>query len=242
MAAVPSTASIAVDPSWRLHPSKPAVLVAVVRRLVPTIVEASLIPTLLFYVFLFTLDLRWAFGAALAWSFAAVAVRFIGRRRIPALLVLATMGLAVRTGVFLFSESSFVYFVQPIVRTVITAAVFAMSALVGRPLIARFACDFCPLAAEVQQRPPVVALFRRLTYLWARVNGLTAAISLALLLTVPVGVFYGTANACGWTLIAIGVVMTVADAVATARREGLATAVAPDGTLRAYVATPAAVA
>jgi len=237
VALVPSSVTPA-DPSWRLHPSKLAVLVAVIRRLVPTIVEASLIPTLLFYIFLFTLDLRWAFGVALAWSVAAVAVRVAGRRRIPALLTLATIGLAVRTGVFFLSDNSFVYFVQPVVRTVITAGVFAMSAVVGRPLIARFACDFCLLAVDVRQRPAVAALFRRLTYLWAAVNGLSAGISLALLLTVPVGVFYGTANACGWILIAAAIVITVADAVGTARREGLATAVAPDGTLRACVASP----
>jgi hypothetical protein len=234
-----SPATIAAEPSWQLHPSWPRVLAAVVRRLVPTIIEASLVPTLLFYIFSLTLDLRWAFGAALMWSFAAVAVRFAGRRRIPALLVLATTGLAVRTAVFLVSESSFIYFVQPIIRTVITAAVFAMSAVIGRPLIARFACDFCPLAGDVRARPSVDALFRRLTYLWAAVNGLTAAISLTLLLTVSVGVFYGTANAAGWILIAVGVVVTVIDAVRTARREGLATAVAPDGTLHAYAATPA---
>lgn len=237
MAVVPASIS-AADPSWRLHPSRLDVLRAVGRRLVPTLVEATLIPMLLFYVFLYTLDLRWAFGVALLWSFAAVGVRFVGRRPIPALLVLATLGLSVRTVVFMLSDSSFVYFIQPIIRAVITAGVFALSALVGRPLIARFACDFCPISVDVQERPSIVALFRRLTYLWAAVNGLAAAISLTLLLTVSVPVFYGTANAAGWILTVSGVVVTVVVAVGTARREGLATAVAPDGTLRAFAVMP----
>ena len=88
----------------------------------------------------------------------------------PGLLVLASLGITVRTVIYLFSNNSFVYFVQPILRTVVTSAVFALSVLVGRPLIARFAADFCPLEPEVQDRPAIQRLFRRLTYLWAAVN------------------------------------------------------------------------
>ena len=78
-------------------------------------------------------------------------------------------------------------------------------------------------------------LFRRLTYLWAAVNGLVAAASLTLLVTVPVGVFVGTEMAAVWVITCSGVVLTVSDAVRTARREGLATAVADNGRLHAYV-------
>jgi len=53
--------------------------------------------------------------------------------------VLATLGISVRTLVYVLSGNSFVYFLQPIMRTVVTAAVFALSVCVGRPLIARFA-------------------------------------------------------------------------------------------------------
>ena len=38
------------DVTWRLHPPKRSVVVAVVRRLIPTLIEATLIPTVLFYV------------------------------------------------------------------------------------------------------------------------------------------------------------------------------------------------
>lgn len=99
-----------------------------------------------------------------------------------------------RTIIFLFNENHFVYFFQPILRTVATASVFALSVLVGRPLISRFAGDFCPLSRDVQSRPAVVQLFRRLTYLWAAVNATAAAVSLTLLLTLPVAVFVGTAT------------------------------------------------
>ena len=109
---------------------------------------------------------------------------------------------------------------------------------IGRPLVARFAADFCPLSPDVQERPAVVQLFRRLTYLWAGVNGVAAAATLTLLLTVPVAVFVGTAAVSTWIITCSGVVVTVSDSVRTARSEGLHTAVASNGRLHAYVALP----
>ena len=83
-------------------------------------------------------------------------------------------------------------------------------------------------------RPGIAGLFRRLTYLWAGVNLAAAAVSLTLLLTVPTPVFVGTTTLAAWALTCTGVVLTVADAVRTARSEGLATAIGPNGMLRAY--------
>jgi hypothetical protein len=116
-----------------------------------------------------------------------------------------------------------------------TAAMFALSVRVGRPLIARFAADFCPLSPDLQVRPAIIRLFRRLTYLWAGVNAIAAAVTLTLLLTLPVAIFVGTATVSAWVITCSGVVLTVSDSVRTARSEGLHTAVAPNGRLHAYV-------
>ncbi len=220
---------------WRMHPSKLVVVGAVTRRLVPYLIEATLIPTVVFYVCLLALNLTWAFVGALGCSYAAVARRRMSGRPIPGLLVLACLGITVRTVIFRFSNSSFVYFVQPILRTLVTAATFALSVLVGRPLIARFASDFCSMSPEVEGRPAIVRLFRRLTYLWAGVNVALAAVSITLLLTVPVAVFVGTTTVAVWTITCSGVVLTVSDSVRTARSEGLSTAVGPQGTMRAVI-------
>jgi hypothetical protein len=225
------------DDSWRLHPSKFSVVKAVGRRLVPYLIEATLIPSVLFYLFYVTLELKWAMVAVLTWTYASVARRVITRQRVPGLLVLATLGISARTAIFLLSSNHFIYFFQPILRTVITAVFFAMSVVIGKPLIARFAADFCPLTDDVQRRPAVISLFRRLTYLWAGINAIAAVTSMTLLLTLPIAVFVGTAMAAGWIITCSGIVLTVSDAVRTARREGLATAVAPNGMLRAYVST-----
>ena len=214
---------------------------AVARRLWPYLIEATLIPTAVFYVLLAaTNELRWALLGALAWSYASVARRRVGGHPIPALLVLATFGISVRTLVYFWSSNSFVYFAQPILRTVLTAGLFAGSVIIGRPLIERFAADFCPLSPDVQQRPGILRLFRRLTFLWAGVNALAAAASLALLLTVPVSVFVVTAAVSAWIVTCTGVVVTVADSVTTARREGLITALSPSGTLYAATVHPGA--
>jgi hypothetical protein len=227
------------DVAWRMNPSNVSVVKAVGRRMVPYLIEATLIPMALFYVFFITFELKWAIVAALVWTYAAVGRRILTGRPVPGLLVLATLGISVRTVIYLLSGNDFVYFFQPIMRTVATAGAFALSVRMGRPLVARFAADFCPLTPDVQERPAVVQLFRRLTYLWAAVNGVAAAATLTLLLTVPVAVFVGTAAVSTWIITCSGVVLTVWDSVRTARSEGLHTAVSSHGRLHAYVAPSA---
>ncbi len=204
----------------------------------PYLVEATIIPTALFYTLLVLGDMRWALGGALLWTYGALVRRAVSGRPVPGLLILATLGISVRVIVYLFNHNDFVYFVQPIMRTTMTGLVFAGSVAFGRPLIARFAGDFCPLAPDVSVRPGILSLFKRLSLLWALVNGLAAASSLALLLTVPVSVFVVTAAVSAWIVPCTGVVVTVADSVTTARREGLITALSPDGRLYASTVHP----
>lgn len=213
---------------------------AVVRRLVPYLIEATVIPTVVFYGLLLVSDLRWALVGALTWSYGALARRVLTRRRVPGLLILATLGITVRMVVYLWSSNEFVYFVQPILRAVFTALLFAGSVAIGRPLIARFAGDFCPLSADVLARPGISRLFSRLSLVWAMVNALAASSSFVLLLTVPVSVFVLTAAVSAWIVTCSGVVVTVADAVTTARRERLVTALSADGRLFAASVRPAA--
>jgi hypothetical protein len=45
------------DVAWRMNPSKLLVVRAVGRRMVPYLIEATIIPTTLFYLFLITFEL-----------------------------------------------------------------------------------------------------------------------------------------------------------------------------------------
>ncbi|MGE0139555.1 MAG: VC0807 family protein [Ilumatobacteraceae bacterium] len=222
------------DASWRVDPSWTVVVFAVARRLLPYLVEATMIPTALYYAGLVTLGQMWGIVAAAAWTYVSVARRILHRKPVPGLLVVASVGISVRVGTYLVNESSFVYFVQPIIKTVATALLFAVSVIVGKPLVARFAADFCTFGDDVGRRPAIVSLFRRLTFLWAGAQITIAGAHLALLLTVPVAVFVGTAAAIAWTVMCAGVVLTVADAVRTTRNDGLRTALAHGASLHAY--------
>ena len=68
------------DVGWRLNPSKLAVVKAVGHRMVPYLIEATIIPGALFYLFLITFELKWAIVAALGWTYAAIGRRLITGR------------------------------------------------------------------------------------------------------------------------------------------------------------------
>jgi hypothetical protein len=219
------------------NPGRRSVLTAVIRRLWPCLTEATLIPTGLCYLGLVLSGLTLGIAAAATWIYLTVVFRLVTRRPLSGLLVLATVGFSVRLAMYVWNDNSFVYFVQPIARTLIVAVMFAASALIGRPFVARFAADFCFFTPDVAARPAIASLFRRLTYLWAAAQGLTAAANLTLLLTVPTAVFVGTAAASAWLVIGLGTVLTVADSVKTTREDGLLTTITRGGHLHAYVAT-----
>jgi hypothetical protein len=197
------------------------VLAAVARRGLPNLVEATIVPAVLFFVLSSTIGPVVAMAAVLAWGYAAILRRVVCGERIPAILLLATLGLTTRTLVGLLSGSTFAYFLQPVATTVVLAGVFLGSVLIGRPVIARLAHDFCPITPEVAGRPGVVRLFVGLTILWAGVHLVTAATTFGMLVSMSVTTFVAikTLTCLGITVGAI--VITVAWALRTARSEHL---------------------
>jgi hypothetical protein len=135
--------------------------------------------------------------------------------------LLATLGLTVKTLVALLSGSTFAYFLQPVATTVVVAGVLVGSLLVGRPLVARFAHDFCPVTPEVARRPAVVRLFIGLTVLWAGAQLLTAAITFAMLVTMSVPMFVALKTVVYVGISITAIVITVCWALRTARKEQL---------------------
>lgn len=206
--------------------SKRPVLLAVARRGLPNIVEATIVPAVLFFVLVSTIGATVAMAAVLAWGYCAVVRRVVMRKRVPMILVLATVGLTVKTVVGLLLASTFAYFLQPVATAGALAAVFLVSVLVGRPVIARLAHDFCPIAPEVAARPAVIRLFAGLTVLWAGVHLLTAAATFGLLISLPVPIFVVLKTVSGLGITCAAIVATVSWALRTARREQLVFAAA----------------
>jgi hypothetical protein len=197
------------------------VLTAVLRRGLPNLVEATVIPTILFLSVGAVIGAGAAMIAVFVWGFGAIARRRLVGTPIPALLLLGTFGLAVRTIVGVASGSTFAYFVQPVATTVGLAVIFAGSVFVGRPLIARLAHDFVPLHPEVATRPAVIRLFAGLTLLWAGVHVLTAATTFSMLVTLPVPLFVALKTGACAAISVAAIAVTVVVSLRTARREQL---------------------
>jgi hypothetical protein len=200
--------------------SKLTVFWKVVRRSGPHLLEASLIPTALFYCGLVFVGLGAAFAAALLWTYAALGCRLVRRQPVPPLLVLGVIGITVRTTVAFASGSSFLYFAQPIAGSLLMACVFLVSVVIGRPMVERLALEFWPLTPEMLARPAVSHLLRGLTFLWAGINLAIGATMLTLLLCLPLATFVAIKQLVSLTITGVGVAVTIDRAVRTARREG----------------------
>lgn len=203
------------------HATTRSTLRAVLRHSWPTVVESTLVPTALFYVAWVAIGPFTAYVAALAWGYGVLARRLVTGRRVPGLLVLALVGLTVRTALALATGSAFVYFAQPVLTTSVLALVFFCSALTARPLVARLAADFFPLTAEMAMRHGVRRLFRRLSMLWAGVHLVNALAAGGLLLALPTVAFVPTKTVVALVVTSAGVAATVVWSLRVARREGI---------------------
>jgi hypothetical protein len=201
--------------------SKRSVLLVIGKRSLPHLLEATFVPALLFWVALLVFGATAAMISVLVWTFGNLVRRLVQRHRIPGVLILAMIGLVVRTFVALLSGSTFMYFMQPIATTVVLALVFLGSALIGRPLVARLAADFCPIDADLQRRPGVVNLFSGLTILWAAVHLANAAATFGLLMSLPVATFVALKTGACLAITFGGILLTVTWAIRTARSENL---------------------
>jgi intracellular septation protein A len=200
--------------------SKRHVLRTVGRRSLPTLIEATLIPSVLFYVFLVTIGAPAAMLAALTWSWGTLLRRFVSGQRIPGVLQLAIVGLTMRTIIGLMS-GTFLYFLQPIATAVALSLVFLGSLCFGRPMIARMASDFCPLDPDIASRAGITKLFSGLTLLWAGVHFLSALTTFVLLVSLPTTTFVALKTFVSLAITISAVVFTVSWAIRTAHAEDL---------------------
>jgi hypothetical protein len=200
--------------------SKLHVLKMVGRRSLPSLIEATIIPSILFYVFLVTVGPAAAMLAALTWAYGSVLRRFVSRQRIPGVLQLAVAGLTIRTMVGLMS-GTFMYFLQPVATTLALSLVFLGSLWWGQPMIARMASDFCPLDSDISARPAVVKLFSGLTLMWAGVHLLSAGTTFAMLMSLPTTTFVPLKTVVSLGITVSAVVFTVSWALRIAHAENL---------------------
>ncbi|MFL6238007.1 MAG: VC0807 family protein [Actinomycetes bacterium] len=146
------------------------------RRTAENVLEATLVPMALFYLFLGTVGVRWGMIAGLCWFYAAIIRRVMSGQRMSGLLVMAAVLLTARTAIAFATGSAFIYFLQPTLGTFLVSALFLISVPMGKPLAERLAHDFCALPDSLMANARVKRFFYRISLLWAftyLVNGST---------------------------------------------------------------------
>jgi len=203
------------------HPNTHPRLGAILRRVGANLLVACAIPAALFYSCYVAFGVWPAMVAALGWSYGAIAFRALTGRRASGMLLLMAGVLTLRTVVALAAQSTFIYFLQPVLSDAVVGSAFLLSLLTARPVVARLAGDFYPLTDEIASRPAIRTLFRRLTLLWAMVCLGKALVILWLLLSQPLSTFVLAREVTVPTTNVLAIVLTVLIALAVARREGL---------------------
>lgn len=194
---------------------------AVIRRVALSLMIACVIPATVFYVCVVVADVWVAIVAALAWSYGAIVWRGLTRRRTSGLLILTAIVMTGRTAIAVVADSTFLYFLQPIISDGVVATAFVVSLATARPLVARLAGDFYPMDHELHMRPRVQRLFWRLTVLWAALCLGKAMMALWLLQSQSLETFVLVKSIFVLTVTALAVAVTIAVSAVVARKEGL---------------------
>lgn len=200
---------------------KRTIVASVVKRGGPRLLEASFIPSALFYTALTFGSIGAAYLVAIAWTYGCLGRRLLMGAQVTGVLVLASVGITIRTALAVASGSTFLYFAQPVIGTVITAGVFLVSIALGRPLIGKLAHDFWPITPEQSELPRVRRLMIGLTVLWAGVNLATASVTLVLLLSLDLTTFLAAKQVSGLAITMTAIAVTIAWSHRTASAEGI---------------------
>ncbi len=203
------------------HASHRPTLVTVVRRVSLSLLVAVVVPAAVFYG-TFALAGVWAaIAGALVWSYGAIAWRALTRRRTSGLLVLTAVLLTGRTALSVMADSTWLYFLQPVISDGVVATLFLLSLASARPMVARLAGDFYPMDHELAVRPRVRRLFRHLTALWAALGFAKAGMTLWLLQSQTLETFVLVKSVSMLTINVLAAFATIGLAALVARKEGL---------------------
>lgn len=196
-------------------------LVMVIRRVSMSLLIACIIPATLFYVSLLAWGVWTAIITALVWSYGAILWRKVTKRRTSGLLILTAGLLTGRTLISIVADSTFLYFLQPIISDGVVAVAFLLSLATARPLVARLAGDFYPMDHELAARPRIRRLFWHLTMLWAVLGFAKASMTLWLLQSQSLETFVLVKSVSMLTINVLAAFATIGLAALVARKEGL---------------------
>jgi hypothetical protein len=193
----------------------------VLRRVSLSLTVACAIPAALFFTSYQLFGVWAAIVVALCWSYGAIGWRAVTGRRTSGLLVMTAIILTGKTVVAFVSQSTFFYFLQPIITDGVVAATFLLSLATARPIVARLAGDFYPMDAELSLRPRLQKLFWHLTAMWAVVCLAKAVAMFWALNSLSLDTFVLVKSISMPAANLLAVCLTVSAAVLVGRKEGL---------------------
>jgi hypothetical protein len=215
------TSAPRTTPETAPEPAHRPALLTVLRRLGVSLTVACLVPAALFLTCFEAFGVWPAILVAMVWSYGAIGWRAVTGRRTSGLLVLTAIVLTGRTVIALVAQSTFFYFLQPIITDGVVATTFLLSLASARPMVARLAGDFYPMDAELSLRPRMRRLFWRLTAMWALVCFAKAAAMFWALNSLSLNTFVLVKSISMPATNLLAVAATVGAAVLVARQEGL---------------------
>ena len=201
-------------------PHRPS-LTAVTTRVSLSLLIAVVIPAVVFYGVFVLAGVWTAIVAALLWSYGAIAWRAVTGRRTSGLLILAAILLTGRTLLSVVADSTWLYFLQPVISDGAVAGLFLLSLASARPMVARLAGDFYPMDHELAARPRIRRLFWHLTVLWAVLGLAKASMTLWLLQSQSLETFVLVKSVSMLAINLMAAFATIGLAALVARKEGL---------------------
>jgi hypothetical protein len=205
----------------------------IARKAGMTMLTASLLPAAVFYLTLTLSSLRVAVAITLGWYYAGLLWTHLRGKPMLAAAMLGAGLLTLRGVLAFWTNSSFLYFLQPVAGTVATATAFSVTALAGRPLLDRLVHDFCPLPAALSSRLRANHYFRYVSVVWTLAYLVNAGGTVWLLSTSSIGGFLMLRALLSPLLVTVTVIVSYVLFRVMMRREGVRL------TRRAPVAAPA---
>jgi intracellular septation protein A len=114
----------------------------------------------------------------------AVAVRAATTRRVPGLLLISALVVAVQTAVVVPTGSTLFFLLQFPLANLAMCALFARSAATSKPLVAQLAQEVAGLR-QSSREPGLDRFFAEVTWLWAGIFAASAALLAVAMIAVP---------------------------------------------------------
>jgi uncharacterized protein DUF3159 len=174
------------EPTWRL----------LLGRGLPQFALEAVVPVLAFYAGLQAAGLAAGIIATSVVS-VAIAAGLVRRGRDVSLVALGVVFVAIQAAAGLVSGSTTVYLAQPVVFSALAGVAYALSVVIGRPLIGVFASAWYPFPEWFRETAAFRREFGLQSLVWAGYCFLRAGLRLAVLLRNGVGGYVVVSVATG---------------------------------------------